>query len=237
MAFACAGIALGVHFAAWIGSLLYTSVAASTLLVTTTPIWTELYDVARERRPPARAYVVALVLALAGVALIAFGHAAIPAPIANRALLGDALALAGSVAIGVYLIVVRAAGTNPDGSRLGTRRIVARTYTWGALVLVAFSFATREGPPSYADGAAWAGILAMAFVSQLLGHTALNAALRDFSPSVVAMTTLLEPIVAAVFAAFVFRETLSWQAAVGGVSILAAVAVTLRRPSASPAVA
>jgi len=227
-AFACAGLALGAHFATWIASLSYTSVAVSTLLVTTTPIWTELYDVARERRPPTPAYLAALALALCGVALIAFGHAAVPAPIADHALLGDALALCGSVAIGAYLLVVRDAGANPDGTRLGTRQIVARTYAWGAVATVALAVVSHQGPPALADTSAWAGILAMALVSQLLGHTALNAALRDFTPSVVAMTTLLEPIVAAVLAAFIFRETLSWQAALGGVLVLAAIAVTLR---------
>jgi DME family drug/metabolite transporter len=73
----------------------------------------------------------------------------------------------------------------------------------------------------------------MALVSQLLGHTALNAALRDFTPSVVALTTLLEPIVAAILAAIVFRETLSWQAAGGGVAILIAVGSMLASSTSS----
>jgi drug/metabolite transporter (DMT)-like permease len=236
-AFACAGLALGAHFATWIASLSYTSVAVSTLLVTTTPIWTELYDVVRERRPPTAAYLAALGLALGGVALIAFGHAAITAPIAGHALLGDALALCGSLAIGGYLLVVRDAGVNPDGTRLGTRQIVVRTYAWGAFATVGLAVVSHQGPPALADTSAWAGILAMALVSQLLGHTALNAALRDFTPSVVAMTTLLEPIVAAALAAFIFRETLSWQAALGGVLVLAAIAVTLRPAKATEAIA
>ena len=68
----------------------------------------------------------------------------------------------------------------------------------------------------------------MALVSQGLGHTALNAALRDFTPSVIALATLLEPPIAALLAAALFREALSWQIAVGGVLILAAVGITLR---------
>jgi drug/metabolite transporter (DMT)-like permease len=39
---------------------------------------------------------------------------------------------------------------------------------------------------------------------------------------------LLEPIVAAILAAIVFRETLSWQAAGGGIAILGAVGSMLR---------
>jgi drug/metabolite transporter (DMT)-like permease len=55
----------------------------------------------------------------------------------------------------------------------------------------------------------------MALISQLLGHTSLNAALRDFAPSTVAMSTLLEPVFAAALAAAIFHETLSLTAALG----------------------
>ncbi|MBD5656555.1 MAG: EamA family transporter [Candidatus Eremiobacteraeota bacterium] len=44
-AFIFAGLALALHFATWLASLQYTSIAVSTVLVTTTPIWTEIYDV------------------------------------------------------------------------------------------------------------------------------------------------------------------------------------------------
>ncbi len=238
IAFGFAGIALAIHFATWIGSLAYTSVAVSTLLVTTTPIWTEAYDSIRFRRAPTAGFGVSLVLALAGVAAIAFSHAAVPAPIAGHALLGDGLALLGSIAIGAYLIIVRDAGAlEGETQRLGTRQIVARTYGWAALALVAAAFVAHQGPPAVNDTTAWTGILAMALVSQLLGHTALNAALRHFTPSVIALTTLLEPIVAAILAAIVFRETLSWQAAGGGIAILSAVGSMLASSTSRAATA
>jgi drug/metabolite transporter (DMT)-like permease len=236
LAFAIAGIALAIHFATWIGSLAYTSVAVSTLLVTTTPIWTEAYDSIRFRRAPTAGFGLSLVLALTGVAAIAFSHTAVPAPVAGHALFGDGLALLGSIAIGAYLIIVRDAGTLEGATqRLGTRQIVARTYGWAAIALVAAAFAAGQGPPALRDATAWAGILAMALVSQLLGHTALNAALRDFTPSVIALTTLLEPIVAAILAAVVFRETLSWQAAAGGIAILSAVGSMLAASTSAAA--
>jgi drug/metabolite transporter (DMT)-like permease len=228
LAFGCAGLALAVHFGVWIASLLYTSVALSTLLVTTTPLWTEAYDALRKRRPPAGSFLAALTFAFAGVALIAFARTPVPAPVPGKALLGDALALGGGLAIGIYLALVRAAGESHDGSRLATRQIVARTYGWAALALLVASFASRQAPPPLYDGGAWAGIVAMALVSQSLGHTALNAALRDYTPSIVALSTLLEPVAAALLAAALFHETLSWQAALGGALVLAAVATTLR---------
>ena len=227
-AFIAAGMALGLHFATWIASLLYTSVAVSTLLVTTAPIWTELFDALRERRMPSLSFAASLALAIAGVVIIAAGRSA-PAPIAGHALAGAALALAGGIAIAAYLLVVRDAGARHNDP-LGTRQIVARTYSYAAAGLIVAAVIARQPAPSLADGVAWGGILAMALISQLLGHTALNAALRDFSPSVVALTTLLEPAVAAVLAALIFHETLTPPLVLGGALVLAAVGVTLRAP-------
>ncbi len=228
LAFALAGAILALHFATWIGSLRYTSVAISTLLVCTVPLWTELYDCASERRLPAPAYFVSLALALGGVATISAEHAA-PAPVPGHALLGGALALLGSVAMGAYLIIVRNVGAQPaHGRPLPTRQIVARTYAWAALALVLLAAAARQPPPSASDTSAWLGIAAMALISQLLGHTGLNAALRTFSPSTVGFATLLEPVIAALLAALFLNEPLTLLTVAGGSLVLLAVAVTLR---------
>jgi len=236
LAFGFAGLALAIHFATWIGSLRYTSVAISTLLVCTTPLWTEIYDCIAERRAPSRAYLIALPLALAGVGAIA-AERATPAPVPGHALLGDALALLGAFAIGTYFIIVRNVGAQPAyGQPLPTKQIVARTYGWAGLALVALSAAARQPPPSLADATAWLGIVAMALVSQLLGHTALNRSLRDFSPSTVALATLLEPVIAAALAAWLLAEPVTPLTVVGGALVLAAVATLLSssRPRTAP---
>jgi drug/metabolite transporter (DMT)-like permease len=229
LAFGCAGAALAVHFATWIASLLYISVAISTLLVCTSPLWTQLYESARERRLPGARFIVALAAAFAGAALIVLGGGGdgARAPVPGRAIFGDGLALAGSLAMGAYLLVVRDAGAR-HVERLPTWQIVARTYAWAALLLALASMLARERAPAFADLSAWSGILAMALVSQLLGHTALNAALRDFSPSTVALTTLLEPLIAAVFAAVLFHELLSISTIAGAALVIVAVGLVLR---------
>ena len=161
----------------------------------------------------------------AGVALIAAQRSA-PAPLPGHALLGGALALVGSVAIAAYLLVVRDAGAR-HGDPLGTRQIVARTYSYAGVALLGAAAVARQPAPSITDGIAWSGVLAMALISQLLGHTALNAALRDFSPSSVALSTLLEPVIAALLAALIFHETLTPALVIGGALVLGAVGLTL----------
>jgi drug/metabolite transporter (DMT)-like permease len=235
VALCVAGAALAVHFGAWIASLQYTSVAASTLLVATTPLWTEIADCVARRRRPSRAYVLALLLALAGMAAIASQRATAP-PIPGHSLLGDGLALAGGVAIAAYFIIVRDFATDPAwGPALPTGQIVARTYSWAAIGVGIGALFGGQGAPAAADLSAWLGIGAMALVSQLLGHTALNAALRDFSPSTVAMSTLLEPVAAALLAALLFGEKVTPPIAAGGVTILVAVAIVLRTGAATNA--
>ncbi len=218
---AAAGLALGAHFGLWIASLQYTPVALSTLLVTTTPLWTALYDAVVLRRPLSVRTRSAFTTGAAGLAAtVAFDR--VPAPVPHHALLGDALALAGGMAIAAYLLLVRTVR-----ARLDTRGIVTRTYAWAALTATLAALAARQLPPLPATLPSWGGILAMACISQLLGHTALNAALRWFTPSAVAFSTLLEPAIAAVLAMLVFHEALPVGVVAGGTVVLASIAVVL----------
>ncbi len=220
---ACAGVALALHFACWIASLEYTTVAISTLLVTTTPIFTATYDACVRGRTLSPASLGAFAIGGIGLALV-LGYDRTPAPLPGYAWFGDALALLGAIAIGAYFLLVREVR-----AALDTRAIVTRTYTWAALALAAAALLSRQPLPPLDAHAAWAGILAMAVISQLLGHTALNAALHWFSPSAIAFSTLLEPVVAAALEFVAFGEALPWPAIAGGVLVLAAIGVFLNQ--------
>jgi len=211
-----AGVLLALHFATWIASLNFASVAISTLLVCTTPVWTEAYAVARRRRVDPYA-AVSIVAALAGVAIV------VGIPDRANTPLGIALALAGSVTIAAYLLVVRGIDARYD-----TLAVTSRTYGYAALLLIAASALAHDHLPPLGDARAWGGILAMALLSQLFGHTALNAAVRVLSATFVSTLTLLEPVIAAVLAAWLFAERLAPATAVGAVVILAAIGVALR---------
>jgi len=217
------GLLLAAHFTGWIWSLKYTTVAVSTLLVTTTPLWTTLYDATVLKRRFGAPVWVAYATAAAGLILVV-GVRASPPPVPGHQWLGIGLALFGSVAIGAYFTLIR----NVRGD-LGTRRIVTATYGWAALILAIAALAARQPPPPAGASVAWFGVVAMALVSQLLGHTALNASLRWFSPNAIAMTTLLEPVFAAILAAAIFRERLSLAAVAGGALLLASIGVVLQQ--------
>lgn len=227
---AAGGGTLAVHFATWIASLEYTTVAISTLLVASTPIWTALYDAVVLRRPLSRPAFAAFVAGGAGLAMIVGFNTTAP-PTGGHALLGAGLALTGSLAFAAYLLLIRSVR-----AELGTRTIVTHTYSWAAVALMLAAIAAHQPPPAFGNATAWGGILAMALISQLLGHTALNASLRWFSPSTVSFATLLEPVAAAVLAFVVFKEALSGPAIAGGVIVLAAIGIVLREDRATAVV-
>jgi len=228
---AIAGVALALHFVTWIWSLQYISVAVSTLLVATTPVWTAIYDARFKNRPFTAATLAGFFIGAAGLICVVSTARTTP-PIAGHTLLGALLAFSGALAIGVYFLLVREVR-----SSFGTRTIVTRTYAWAAFVLIAASAALRQPPPVVSDTAAWGGIVGMALISQLVGHTSLNAALRWFSPSAVAFATLLEPIFAGILAWAIFHERLGWVTLAGGALVLAAIAIVLREDTRVPELA
>lgn len=219
---AAAGVALAAHFASWIASLDYTSVAVSTLLVSTTPIWTAAYDAIVHRRLLSRASSAAFVAGAIGLWMVA-GFDRTPAPHPGNEWLGESLAIAGAIAFAAYLTLVRIVRRD-----LSTQRIVTHTYGWAAVVLALAAALARQPLPPASDATAWAGIAAMALVSQLLGHTAINASLRWFSPSAVSFANLLEPVFAAALAFAILREAIPPFALAGAVILLASVLVVLK---------
>jgi drug/metabolite transporter (DMT)-like permease len=104
--------------------------------------------------------------------------------------------------------------------------------------LAAGALASGGSIPAPQQTVAWGGILGMALVSQLFGHTALNAAVRSLSVTFVATTTLLEPVIAAVAAALVFGEHPAPLTAIGALLILIAIGLAIRAeppPGTEPA--
>jgi drug/metabolite transporter (DMT)-like permease len=211
-----AGVLLALHFGTWIGSLKFASVAISTLLVCTVPVWTEAYTVIRRRRVDGYA-ALSIAGALIGVAIVVGtpDHANTP--------LGIVLALAGAISFAAYLLIVRGVDARYD-----TLAITTRTYGYAAIALAIAMSGSGAAAALPTDARGWAGIVAMALISQLFGHTALNAAVRVLSATLVSTFTLLEPVIAGVLAAWLFGEKLGPQTALGAVVILAAIGVALR---------
>jgi drug/metabolite transporter (DMT)-like permease len=220
-----AGVLLAVHFAAWISSLSYTSVAASVALVSTTPLWVALLGWAFLRRAPTLSVLLGVLLAVAGGAVIAFGDfvGAAPADTAPEPLLGDALALIGAVAMAGYLLLGRTA----QRRGLGVDAYAGVAYAVAAICLLPLPALIGVSYLDYPT-ATFGWILALALVPQLVGHTGINFAMRHLDPTRVATATLLEPVGAALLAVLLFAEVPGAVTVIGALTLLAGVFITVR---------
>jgi drug/metabolite transporter (DMT)-like permease len=234
---AAAGVFLAIHFATWIASLRYTSVASSVALVTTNPIWVGLLSWWLLGEPPTRRTAAGIGTAVAGSALIIAADLSGAAGTTGPApMLGNALAVAGAMAISGYFLVGR--GLN---RRLTLLAYVAIVY--GASAVAMNAIAIAGGQPLWAiPAAAWLPIAAMALGPQLAGHTIINASLRHLSATFVALAILGEPVGSAVLAWLLLGETFSPLQLAGFATLLAGIVVAAggeRRttPPAAPAAA
>jgi drug/metabolite transporter (DMT)-like permease len=191
-----AGVVLALHFGLWLPSLSMTSVASSTALCTTTPIWTTIFLRLRGHRPPAMVWA-GTVLAVVGVVILT----GVDMGLSPRALAGDALALGGGIAAAAYVLL---------GAEV--RRTVSTTaytyvcYSTTAVVLLAACLASGSALGGY-DATTWAKLLALTVAAQLLGHSLLNRVVRGLGPSTTSTAILLETPGAALIAALWLGQT------------------------------
>lgn len=215
-----AGLALAVVFGAWTGSLMRLSVGASTLLTCTAPFFNGLYEYFVLKRRGSPSFWAALAVAIGSIALMV-SEATGDTPIQGQAALGACCALASSLGMASYYIVVRRVSKQHSYS---TMDIITRTYGWAACVLTMLCLAFERTPlPPMSNWLPWMGVVGLAVVTQGCGHTLQNVTLKTLRPSVVSFAALSEPLLATILAVFIFNEQVTWRIAVAGVTLLAAL--------------
>ena len=179
---ALAGVLLAVHFATWIPSLRYTSVASSTALVATQPIWAALIARAFGQRIPGRAWV-GIGVALAGVLVLTGVDVSVSARDPRRR---PARAARWGVRGGVRLRRRRRASHRQHDDLHACSATATCT-----LVLLAICLVGRVQLTGF-SAADWLRIVALTLGAQLLGHSLFNVVLRTTSPVVVSLAILFE---------------------------------------------
>jgi drug/metabolite transporter (DMT)-like permease len=134
------GVFLAVHFWSWIASLAYTSVASSTALVTTNPLWVGLASVLILGEGLGGRIVTGIALTLAGSVLI-FVSDSSSLSAAHRSYGGNLLALLGAVAKSGYHSSAELC------ARIGTRAIWLIWF--GGIFLLLGTVATGQSLAGY----------------------------------------------------------------------------------------
>lgn len=211
------GLFLALHFASWITSLERISIAESTILVSLTPVWVALIDVATGRGMPNRRLLLAIALCLTGTLVLALDGA--------QRLDGDPtgllLAVAGGLFMALYLISGRKARTVLPTSSYATLCYATAALLLGVSVIGMDIQIAGHGWPT------WAALLALGLVSQVIGHTSYNWTLATLPPAFVAICLLGEPVLGAVFGWLYLGEAVTIPAIGAGVLILTGVAIAI----------
>lgn len=207
------GLFLALHFATWISSLDYTAIANSVVLVNTIPLWVGLLTPLISRDRIRRNTVISIVVSVIGGTIIGFGDFTT----GGSALWGDFLAVLGAVCAAVYLLL----GRNLR-RKLSLLPYVVVCYGSAAIILWLIVLALQLPITGYSPQTV-AAFWAMALISQIIGHSSYNWALKWFSTSFVAVALLGEPIGSTILAYLIFNEGLTWTKFSGGLFILSAI--------------
>lgn len=198
-----AGAFLALHFATWIASLSFTSVASSTALVTTNPVWIALASWLLFKEKLGTWLIVGIAAAIGGSMLIFYSDvsgAAGQGSAGSNPLLGNSLALMGSLAVCGYLLIGRQLRKT-----MSLLPYVFLVYSAAALVLLATSLLGGIGLFGF-SGLAWACLIGLALGPQLLGHSGINWSLKHIPATFIAIAILGEPVSAALMAWGFFGE-------------------------------
>ena len=220
------GVVLAAHLTVWFLSLDYTSVASSTVLVTSHPLFVGLVSAVWLSEAPDRTEWAGIVLAVAGAAAVGWGDLAG----GSDPVLGDLLAVSGAVLTALYFVLGRRLR-----SRLGIWSYAVPVYAVAAGVAGLFVLGTG-GPFAGWGLPTWGFLAAMAVGPMLLGHTSFNWALEHVRAYVVSVVTLLEPVGATLLAVLVLgRDEIPGAATVaGGLAVLAGVWLSIRARARAP---
>ena len=197
---ALAGFFLGLHFAAWIPSLRYTSIAASTAIVATQVVWAALIAHALGVKAPGKEWF-GIAISLIGVIMLT----GIDVSLNPTALIGDLLALLGAMFAAAYMTVGQRVRKN-----IPTSVYTTLVYAAAAAVLLVFVLVS-DSPLSGFAARDWILILGLTAIAQLLGHTLMNMALRSLSATTISLAILLEMPGAVLIAWFWPGQQPPWQ--------------------------
>jgi drug/metabolite transporter (DMT)-like permease len=220
---ATAGVFLAAHFWSWIASLELTTVSSSVVLVSSQPMFVALLSGVLLGEAATRRQWAGIFIAVAGAAVIAWGDFGL----GRGALLGDLIALAGALFVSVYYVIGRRLRLQVD-----LWWYIGIVYGIAAGVLLA---AAAAAPGVSLIGYAapdWLVFVALAAGPMMLGHTAINYALRYVRAYVANLAVLGEPVGATLIAWLLpaIAEVPGPQTLVGGVLILLGIALTVLAP-------
>jgi drug/metabolite transporter (DMT)-like permease len=225
------GFLLAAHFATWVTSIFYTSIASSVVIVTTEALWVPLGAHFLLREHIHRRVWLGVAVAFAGSIVLLAGDLG-ETRFGPSALVGDFLAFAAALAASLYFLAGRRMR-----QRMGFFSYATIVYAWSTVFLFVFLAgtrgsvgATRDALGGYsAETLGW--LFLFALIPMILGHSVINFILKWVQPHVVSTGILAEPVVSAILALVLFEQVPNPLVWLGGAVILVGILVATFRPS------
>lgn len=207
------GIFLALHFATWITSIKYTSIASAAVLVNTHPIFIVVLTYIIFKDKINRKSLISITMTLLGGVIISSGDRSL----GSNVFLGDILAAAGAAFIAFYMVI----------GRIMRQRLSAVSYTFIVyvsctitLLLLDIITKTSFGPYSLKE---WAIFLGLAVFCTILGHSIFSWSLEYVKPTFLSVAVLGEPVFATIWAAIFFLEFPNTWNVIGSIIIIAGI--------------
>jgi drug/metabolite transporter (DMT)-like permease len=210
--FALWGLVTACHFALYIASLYYTTVAHSLSLVYTSPIWVSLFSWLLLREPlPGRKWI-GITITLVGMGILSGFEPAWTA----RMVIGDAMAMGSAITFGIYSATGRA-----QRARYSLWTYACGVYGMAGLWMLPLAVLSFRIPERV--DLALLSVLILGIFPLGIGHTLYNAALRHTHPTLVNIIATQEVTGGVLLSWWLLGEAPSVSALVGAVIMLAGV--------------
>lgn len=231
-----AGLFLAIHFASWITSLEYTTIASSVVIVCTTPIWVTLFGIIFFHEKVDKVILIGVFLTLLGGIIIALSESCSTSflhPVCNfemtqsagNRILGNILALLGALTAAGYFMIGKTVR-----KQVSLIPYVFIVYATSAIFLcVLLIFSGSEIHPYQPLTYLW--LILLAIFPQLIGHSLFNWSLKYISATYVAIATMGEPVGSTILAIIIFREIPTPLKVVGAIIILVGIYIVSRESS------
>lgn len=217
-----AGFLFACDLTAWTTGVMVGSATNATLLANTAPIWVALGATLLFRERLRSAFWLGLAVAITGVTVVVGGDALARPHLAT----GDLLGLVAGFFYGTFFLP----------SQKARERLPALFAWWVAAATSAVCLLVATlvlGQPLLGHPArSWLWLAAVALVTQVGGYLSISYALGRLPASLVSPVLLLQPVVTALFAVPLLGERLTLLQVLGGVVVLAGIAVVRRAHSA-----
>lgn len=214
-----ATVIIALHQVCFITSLSYTSIAASTFLTCTQPIFTAFLGYFFINESVTRRGWLAIAGAILGMAVITFGSAD-----GEMALTGNLLALLASVLAAIFVLFARTyRKTTPLVPFMLTLHVSGSLFTMLLAAVFGVSLTGFEAEN-------WTALLLLALIPTLIGHTLLNFAVGHLPAFVVSASILGEPVGATLLGWAFFAEAPVGLTLVGAAMIVACILIIVFEP-------